>query len=49
MHCFDLLPLQLVSVVPELDEELEFLDPLIFLGGAAFFADAALEGAAVES
>jgi len=37
-------------VVPELDEEPEDLLPLIFLvGTVVFFADAALEGAAVDS
>lgn len=35
-------------IIPEL-EELEDFVPLIFLVGAAFFAEAALEGAAVES
>lgn len=35
-------------VIPEL-EELEDFVPLVFLAGAAFFVEAALEGAAVES
>ena len=35
-------------VIPEL-EELEDFVPLVFLAGAAFFTEAALEGAAVES
>ena len=35
-------------IIPEL-EELEDFVPLVFLAGAAFFAEAALEGAAVES
>ena len=35
-------------VIPEL-EELEDFVPLVFLAGATFFAEAALEGAAVES
>ena len=35
-------------VIPELEEPEDFV-PLVFLAGAAFFTEAALEGAAVES
>ena len=38
-----------IYFVPEFDDEPDVFAPLVFFCGADFFADAALEGAAVES